>query len=194
MHARHEAKASPLSSLTIRAIGASALIGGALFVGGCATTQASASSNAASRELAYDESSGPTMALSSVPAASESRQRLASSTRPQPRAIVTCDAPAQAPAVSCMQCPSEPQPVAVARSFYAAEEGLARCVRQRSRALELRVRAEFASQGVPMSFDVRGPGVDASEAQCLRAALCGMRVPTFRTELAVVRFEYGGEQ
>lgn len=189
MQARHEAKASQHTSLSmICALGASAIIGG------CATTQANAPSSGDTRAIAYDESSGPAMALSSVPASSESRGRLASSTRPQPRAVITCDAQVQEPVVHCMQCPSEPQPVAVARSFYAAEEGVARCVRQRSRALELRVRAEFASQGVPMSFDVRGPGVDASEAQCLRAALCGMRVPTFRTQLAVVRFEYGGEQ
>lgn len=145
---------------------------------GCASTQAPVNRTAEDRAIAYDEARSP---------ASSS----ASSTRTT-RATVTCDASVEMPIVRCAQCPSEPTRVSVERGFYAAEPGVERCVRRSANGL--RVQAEFASQGVPLRFDVRGPGVDQSEEQCLRAALCTMRVPTFRTPSAIVRFEYEAQQ
>ncbi len=161
---------------------------------GCATTGAGSDAlQADTRAIAFDESSANTHALSSTQPSSSSS---ASSSRAQgSRAVVTCDTSVEMPLVRCAQCPSEPTRVAVARSFDAAEASVQRCVRQRrSAALSLRVLAEFASAGVPLSFDVRGPGVDPSEEQCLRTALCTMRVPTFRTPSAIVRFEYGASE
>jgi hypothetical protein len=146
---------------------------------GCATTQSSEPVATDTRAIAYDEARGPATSASSTPRLSQSR------------ATIQCDEAPAAAVVRCAQCPTEPTPVAVARSFYAAEASVQRCVRD---AQAVRVRGEFVSAGVPVRFDVRGPGVGESDAQCLRAALCTMRVPTFRTPSAIVRFEYGSDR
>jgi hypothetical protein len=169
-----------LVARTLRSPRNGALIAGSIastMVAGCASTQASSNLAAEDRSLAYDEAQAPSSAASS------SRST---------RATVTCDASVEMPVVRCAQCPTEPTRISVERGFYAAESGLQRCVNRSVNGL--RVQAEFASQGVPLRFDVRGSGVDQSEEQCLRAALCTMRMPTFRTPSAIVRFEYEAQR
>lgn len=162
------------SSRSRSIVAASAMVA---MASGCASTRASSNVVGEDRALAYDEAQSPSSA--------------ANSTR-STRATVMCEASVEMPIVRCAQCPSEPTRVSVERGFYAAELGLQRCV---NRSVDgLRVQAEFASQGVPLRFDVRGPGVDQSEEQCLRAALCTMRVPTFRSPSAIVRFEYEAQR
>jgi hypothetical protein len=153
-------------------------------LGGCATTSAAADTARAAedRAIAYDEGAAPAPSTS------------ASSGPTLARATVglSCDGSA-VPAARCPQCPQEPERHAVARGFSAAASRVRRCLPTlASDGGTLRVRAEFESAGVPTRIELPGASVGEREAQCLREALCGVRVPTFQRPVAVVRFEYEG--
>ncbi len=106
-------------------------------------------------------------------------------------ASVSCDGDGFALAARCPQCPQVPAAASVDRGFSAAARRVARCVSRRS-VRALRVRAEFANVGAPQTIELSGARLGEGEAQCLREALCDVRVPTFQRPRAVVRYEYEG--
>ena len=140
-----------------------------LLASACASTEATRPREE-TRSLAYEESSS----ASSV------------------RTALDCAVREESPLiVQCAQCPAEPTARAVARNFSAAASIVSACVPELGRGASLRVRGEFASVGVALRFDLRGPSLAATQARCLERALCAVRVPTFRTPSAIVRYEFG---
>lgn len=152
----------------------SALAPLALVASACATTEVTSAPREDTRSLAYDESSAASNPV---------------------RTALDCTVREDAPLVArCAQCPAEPTPQAVARGFSAAESSVSACVPELDRGASLRVRGEFASAGVALRFDLRGPRLGAGAARCLERALCTVRVPTFRTPSAFVRYEFGARE
>lgn len=151
-----------------------AIAAGSLVVTACATTEVAAVSQQDTRSLAYDESTAASSAV---------------------RTALDCAVAETSPLVArCAQCPAEPTPQAVARGFSAAESSVSACVPELERGASLRVRGEFASAGVALRFDLRGPRLGARQTRCLERALCTVRVPTFRTPSAFVRYEFGAHE
>lgn len=103
--------------------------------------------------------------------------------------VLTCDAPPSA-AAHCPQCPDEPTNASVNRGFHSVESAVLQCNPPALPNGKLAVSAQFENNGNATSFRFPGVSLTAAQQDCLRAALCSVRVPTFQRSMSTVRYEY----
>lgn len=119
-------------------------------------------------------------------AASELRPRWVSS-RSRPR--LRCEGDAT-PQRASPQSPLEPTVAMIVRVMAPAEAAVLACRPPMNAEGRLPVHALFSGRGAPEEISFPGVDVSAATAECLGAALCGLRMPAFRTPQSAVDYRY----